>query len=558
MTTPLTETVTIRLYTAALYSFGNLFFGNNAELIMNYRDELAGTFYSANGRMYVNLTKLSVLLDTLSLSKGILKGIAAKFNIDDISQIKSGLGEGVSFFTRFKSTFNYRKLFFRNDIMMSTVKRELTATEFQAKTLNLTSLTNEQLRDVWNETVKKYTDVWGNAIWNNLVGLICSRKVKKGLSGVGIVEPENFIKPIYIASEIEGAKPLYGLLRLAKTAIETYSVDKLEKFSSEAEVLDFLYMNENDEFATAFKKYREEYGDFSGSYYKLETATFDRSALNLVKELLVYAKNASLLNSTLDSFNVGKFDFHLPPGLGLRKFALNFYLRRLRSSLANAQAVEELRVRAYGFLRNIIEQIGINFVKSGKIKVIRDIYYLTLSEVFALIDIKAEVDKTSMDKYHTIISNRKRDYANFGNLPAYTRIVFNGEVFNKSCGNIAGVIQEEVENAAENGENDAAENGENVAAIDGENVDNAVAETETENNAAAPVANDIDIDDDEDDEIDTAILESAIAASNNTTGNAADMAKAIEAMLVAETDNSNTPTENLEDYKTNFLRKLSE
>ncbi|MDR0984769.1 MAG: hypothetical protein LBL93_07205 [Ruminococcus sp.] len=446
ITTPLTETITSRIHTAALYSFGNLFFSNNSEFIINYRDELAGAFRSANGRMYVNLTSFSVLLDTLKLSKGVLKDIGRIFNIDDISKIKSGLGENVSFLTRVKSTFNYRRLFFKNDIMMSTLKKDLSTLEIQTNLTNLLSLTNEQLQELFNETVRQYTDMWGKSIWNNLVSIICSRKVRKALSGIGISDPITFIQPIYLSATLESSKPFYHMLKLAKTAIDTYSVDRLEDFSSDSEVLDYLYNNENDEFVKAFKEYVSKYGDFSGMYYKFETETYKKSALNLVKDLLAYAKNASLLNSTLESLNVQKIDFRLPPGLGIRKFAMNFYLKRLRSSLANAQSAEQYKIRAYGFLRKIIDELGFNFVKTGKLKNAKEIYYLTLSEVFALIDVQAETDKASLEKYATIIVNRQRDYERFGALPEYTRIIFSNGITNKACANLNKV--EKIESAS--------------------------------------------------------------------------------------------------------------
>lgn len=81
-------------------------------------------------------------------------------------------------------------------------------------------------------------------------------------------------------------------------------------------------------------------------------------------------------------------------------------------------------------IRSIFIKAGEIFEKQNLIENSRDIFYLTVDEIF---------EKTDKNSYKDIIKNRKNEYEVYEQLPAFSRIVFNGKEFNKIHSNVNSV-----------------------------------------------------------------------------------------------------------------------
>ena len=86
------------------------------------------------------------------------------------------------------------------------------------------------------------------------------------------------------------------------------------------------------------------------------------------------------------------------------------------------------RSRIFGMVREVVLRLGEIYVKAGYIDGKRDVFWLTLDELRSLADNGCDMRET--------VFRRKKKYEMFELLPAYSRIVFSGEAFDKNHKNI--------------------------------------------------------------------------------------------------------------------------
>ena len=82
------------------------------------------------------------------------------------------------------------------------------------------------------------------------------------------------------------------------------------------------------------------------------------------------------------------------------------------------------RSRIFGLVREAALRLGELYTRQGLIDAQRDVFYLTLDELRALAD--------APQPMRDVVAKRKKQYETFALLPAYSRIVFSGEPFDKN------------------------------------------------------------------------------------------------------------------------------
>jgi pyruvate,water dikinase len=96
--------------------------------------------------------------------------------------------------------------------------------------------------------------------------------------------------------------------------------------------------------------------------------------------------------------------------------------------LGNREIQRLNRSRIFGMVREAVLRLGKIYADSGCIEETRDVFYLTLDEVYFLADMPEDMKET--------VLNRKKKYEMFAMLPAYSRIVFSEKAFDKNHRNI--------------------------------------------------------------------------------------------------------------------------
>ena len=109
-------------------------------------------------------------------------------------------------------------------------------------------------------------------------------------------------------------------------------------------------------------------------------------------------------------------------------FVTKYLIKKCMTGIKNREVSRLNRSRIFGIVRSIVLRLGEIYKAHGIIERQRDIFYLTLEEIEYLVNSKEDMTE--------IINKRKEDYKVFECLPAYTRIIFMNNEFDKHHTNI--------------------------------------------------------------------------------------------------------------------------
>ena len=220
-------------------------------------------------------------------------------------------------------------------------------------------------------------------------GLLKARIRKKGKDEESV---NDYISGI---SDIESMKPVNTLIDIA-THLEDYS---------------------GEQFAKVKRDYIAKYGDRNLEELKLESKTF-RTDPELFDEWVDNIRRSGTKDKTL--FRKNETITVMGRAGGLTRFLS----RRAALGISNRERSRLNRSRVYGIVRQIFLSIGRQYAASGLIENERDIFMLTLDEVFDMADhpvvMSGEIEK------------RRELYRMYENLPAYSRLVFEKCEFDKN------------------------------------------------------------------------------------------------------------------------------
>lgn len=192
------------------------------------------------------------------------------------------------------------------------------------------------------------------------------------------------------------------------------------------------YGVESAEYGHAERRYIERYGDRCPEELKLETHTFRTHPefLRAYVEQLTRSdavtadKGIGRAGSAMRIRNAGR----LKTGCTGRernraKHRESGVLRRAKLGIRNREISRMNRSRIFGMTREIFLKIGEQMAANGQLRDREDIFYLFLDEVRESVR-----DGGSCGE---LVESRKQEYDAYVTLPAYSRLIFRGEVFDK-------------------------------------------------------------------------------------------------------------------------------
>jgi pyruvate,water dikinase len=172
-----------------------------------------------------------------------------------------------------------------------------------------------------------------------------------------------------------------------------------------------------EEYIKRRKAYIDVYGDRCLEELKLETETFRTKVELFDSKISEFEQDKEKLAALLESQGDEK-----PP---LKRDPItNFLSKRCMLGIGNREIQRLNRSRIFGMVREAVLRLGDIYSKAGYINETRDVFYLTLDEVYSLA-------KTPCDMRDTV-QRRKEKYEMFALLPAYSRIVFASQPFDKN------------------------------------------------------------------------------------------------------------------------------
>lgn len=369
---------------------------NKKELEKRY-DILENTVGTSNGRLYYNLNSWYSAIKFLPFSQKFiavwqeLVGVKYKEYDESENEINPLVKASIylnAFTELVRTPANMKKLNERfieiKNYVYRRFKEDMSAKEILA---------------LFDKIENQLLSCWGITLLNDVYAFVFTGLLKAHLKKR--YENHEEIANSYISgiSNIESMKPVKEMIRIA-----------LEKDKMTAE-----------EYRRRAAEYIDVYGDRCLEELKLETETFRTNPELFDKKILEFAQDKEKLAPLLEEQKQEKFDAKHDP-------LTKFLSKRCVLGIGNREIQRLNRSRIFGMVREAVLRLGEIYANENLIEEKRDVFYLTLDEL-------RELDDKPCDMKQTVFE-RKKKYEMFALLPAYSRIIFSGNAFDKNHRNV--------------------------------------------------------------------------------------------------------------------------
>ena len=361
----------------------------NEKLVNSCSEEFNNMVGSSNGRLYYKISNWYTLIKFLPFSKKIIPIWQDMLGVKDKTYDKKSIK--IPFFTRIKTYFTtFRELKNVSKNMEILNNKFIDINSYFYSHFN-NKLSNKEVMKLYGILKEEILLNWDITLVNDLYSFIYTGLLKKRLQKKKYSD-EKINEYISGINNIESLKPIKSLIELA------YNKDYLSK----------------EEYKLLFNDYISKYGDRNLEELKLESDTFRTNPKLLKKKIREYRKDKAKLKEIYESLNEEKSSIKLD-------FITNYISKRAMTGIKNREISRLNRSRIYGMVRLMFLQMGKNYVKRNKLRREKDIFYLTIEEIFN--------DKKY--NFKELVKARKKDYKMYCLLPNYSRLVFMGEEFDK-------------------------------------------------------------------------------------------------------------------------------
>lgn len=436
LTSPLSFSFALRNYKAVYVQFCEVL-GLSSDIIKDMDSYLSYMLGSLNGRVFYNLFNWYKLVGVLPGFKsnrefmetmmGVSEGLSSE--IEERTKSHPSWGTFRGKLRTLVTGFNFLKYHF---IIQSTVEDFLKTfhRDYEKyKNMPLGRMRGDELIQVYTEVERNMLGRWKAPIINDFLCMVHFGLLRKlTLSWFG---PEATLQNDLLAAEggLESAEPTKALIHLAHLAAREPRLKELILLTEARDGMEAVKQSAFQDFFREIERYIDKYGFRCMSEMKLEEIDLVTDPSYLFVCLKNYLKAPSLpveddsKEKERRALAERKVNTELPL---LRRFVYNWVLKHARKAVKNRENTRFARTRIYGVARTIFRRIGEDLAFIGSLKDPRDIFWLTIEEVFGIYNGALPSPNLS-----GLIELRKRDYEAFGEEPS-SRIVTRGAVYWKN------------------------------------------------------------------------------------------------------------------------------
>ena len=350
---------------------------------------------NVNGRMYYKISNWYTLIKFLPFRKKIIPvwqemlGVKNK-TYDEKRDMK------VSFFDRLKIDKRIISAFKNSPKEMEKLNKEFIRINDEFYKSYHDGMSNEELIAQYRIIEKKLLACWDITLINDLYTFVHTGLLKHFLRKKYDDADDKTNEFLSGITNIESLKPVRAMIDLAHS----------RKGLS------------GDEFQKRIDEYIKLYGDRNLEELKLESPTFRTNPELLMKKIDEYCEDEAKLEEIHK--NIMKDDGRNMTGESrrIRKLAA-----KCSVGISNREISRLNRSRIFGMVREIVLSLGKNFYRDGHIAAENDVFYLTYDEMFAMANEPFDARER--------IEQRKAEYRMYKCLPAFSRIIFEKNEFNK-------------------------------------------------------------------------------------------------------------------------------
>ncbi|MDO5095586.1 MAG: PEP/pyruvate-binding domain-containing protein [Peptostreptococcaceae bacterium] len=333
-----------------------------------------------NGRIYYKITNWYRVLHFLPLRSKIIPiwqemlGVGEKSYPSDVHKL--------SFIERIQIYCSCIVEFFRvpQNMRMLNDRFEQIQSKFNEEIEHCQN--PKELQALYLLIKKELLDIWDITLLNDLYAFVFTGIIKNWRKSDE--KHTEFISGIH---NIESMKPIAKLVEIASC---------------------YSQSGDDETYRRLCEEYIQCYGDRAVEELKLETKTFRSNPELLQQKVEEYLLDLSQLQNIQSNLEIIEENLQNRQKPG-------FFSKRAVLGIKNREQSRLHRTRIYGFVRRIFLSIADSFVKDDLIEEPRDIFYLRIDEVFE------RIEHPSSAKH--IVSERKKEYANYEQTPAYSRLI---------------------------------------------------------------------------------------------------------------------------------------
>ncbi|AFY02758.1 phosphoenolpyruvate synthase [Bdellovibrio bacteriovorus] len=419
LTSPLSFSFALRNYKAVYVQFCEVL-GVPNDIIKDMDSYLSYMLGSLDGRVYYNLFNWYKLVGVLPGFKQnrefmeTMMGVSEALSDEIANRIKPhpSWDTPVGRLRKAITGFNFIKYHFTIQTVVDDFLTTFHKDYDRFRAMPLKRMRGDQLIRVYMDVERNMLGRWKAPIINDFLCMVHFGLLRK-LTTTWLKELDSTIQNDLLAGEggLESAEPTKALLRLAAKANQNEGLRKLIEETDPKEGLEALNQSPYTEFYKLVLDYLDRFGFRCMSEMKLEEIDLltDPSYLFVCLKNYLKAGQVEAHDDTheknLRQQAEAKVAGHLT---GIKQKVYFWVLKHARKAVKNRENTRFARTRIYGIARTIFQTIGEDLASLGALENPRDIFWLTIEEVFGIyngtlpsFDLKAFVEL------------RKKDYARF-------------------------------------------------------------------------------------------------------------------------------------------------
>lgn len=420
VTTPLTFSYANRAY-ATVYEQTMRVLGSGEKEILAHRDMLDNMLGLIHGRVYYNINNWYrglLLLPSFKTNKADLERMMGLTDPVDLVQGRElTLVEKLRKLPQvLKALFMLMRGFRRMGQLVQEFRAMFDTVYRSVPRDSLHTLTTGQLIEEARRLDRELLQRWTSPIINDFYVMMMNGRVHRALVAAGFEQPSVLQNNLLSGEDgIESTEPTKMLLRMCACVRTRPALRQLLESADNATLLERVQVHD-PEFHAQCLDYIEKYGDRTMGELKLESVTLRQDPSFLFAVLKNYLTRDDLTPETLAA-NEARFRDEAERDAftairekqgarALRTF--HKHLGQLRDAIRNRENMRLARTRMFGLYREIFLEIGQQFAFDGLLETQRDIFYLTLDELYAWYDGRAV--QTNLK---ALVAARKIEFAEY-------------------------------------------------------------------------------------------------------------------------------------------------
>ena len=387
------------------------------DTVAELEDILHNMVDTVNGRVYYRISNWYDVILLLPFSHKIIPIWQEMLGVNN-KTVTSHADRKIGFVTHAKVALSFMRLLVSCPRLMDRLDRDFKDMIKDFETVDLNQANNAEILAHYKNMLENVTEKWDLTLVNDMYAFLYTGLLKSRLKAGKVPDAEELAnRCISGLNGIESMKPVSALTDMANIAVGQGALAQLREIHSRSDYTG--YISGGGILAEKMEDYIQRYGDRNAEELKLESSTFRTNPELLAQKIVQYAEQGITVSEPGDA--------EAPRLKGLCRI----FAKKAALGIKNREKSRLNRSRLYGMMRAMMLKVGENLTEAGNLDRQADIFYLTYEEVE-----QAVADDKNLRE---LVAERKELYRRFEKLPAYTRLIFADNVFNKNPKNVGGM-----------------------------------------------------------------------------------------------------------------------